>query len=245
MARQRAITIIGNSFGDADLRIVIGVRDLGRTVPAMWQEAVKNRSTLTFADYVDGIRDRADNGVRFWRQQNAGVIADRWAEHLGPERVHVITLPPPDAPGEVLWERFSGVAGIRAEPSWDEAPRTNESLGAASALVMRRLNELTHDLSVQAYKRRVKAVGKHLLPVRRAEEDRVGFTVPGWLKDESSRIREHIAASGVHVVGDLQELTPVDVPGVDPQDVSATAQLDAALFALDGSLRQVQRIRPD
>jgi len=245
MARQRAIGIIKESFGAAEIRIVIGVRDLGRTVPAMWQEAVKNRSTLSFGEYVEGIRQRAENGVRFWRQQNAGVIADRWAEHLGPDRVYVVTLPPPKAPGEVLWERFSEVAGIRPESSWDEAPRTNESLGAASALVMRQLNERTQDLSVKGYKRRVKAVGKHLLPEHRHEEDRIGFQVPGWLRDEADQIRRRISSSGVHVVGDLDELTPLDVPGADPDRVDAAAQLDAALFALDGSLRQVQRIRPE
>jgi hypothetical protein len=245
MAGPRGIRILAESFGDAELRIVIGARDLGRTVPAMWQEAVKNRSTRTFAEYVDGIRDEAENGRRFWRQQHAGRIVGRWANQLGPERVYVVTLPPPDAPGDVLWERFSQVAGITEEPSWDEAPRTNESLGVASALVMRRLNEMTEDLSLKGYKRRVKAVGKHLLPAHRGEEDPIGFAVPDWLRAEAARIRAQISDSGVHVVGDLDELTPLDVPGADPASVGAEAQLDAALTALDAALRQTTRIRPD
>ena len=243
MAGERAIGIIGEAFGDAELRIVLGARDLGRTVPAMWQEAVKNRSTLTFAEYVDGIRDGADNGRRFWRQQHAGRIAARWAEQLGPERVYVVTLPPPGARGDVLWERFSEVAGIRDESSWDDAPRTNESLGAASALVMRRLNERTGDLEVQDYKLRVKAVGKLLLPSHRSAEDAIGFTVPDWLREEAVRIRSQILDLGVRVAGDLDDLTPVDVPGVDPATVDPAAELEAALVALEGALRQAKRIR--
>lgn len=243
MAGPRAIRIIGRSFGDADLRIVVGARDLGRTVPAMWQEAVKNRSVLGFHEYVEGIRDEAENGRRFWRQQQAARIVTRWAEHLGPARVHVVTVPPPSAPGEVLWDRFSEVAGIPARPSWNEAPRANESLGAASALLMRRLNELTADLPVKAYKRRVKAVGKHLLPAHRGAEQPIGFTVPDWLRQEATRIREEISASGVHVVGELDDLTPLDVPGVDPATVDAEAELDAALAALEAVLRQSKRIR--
>jgi hypothetical protein len=244
MAGARGIKIIDRSFGDAELRVVVGARDLGRTVPAMWQEAVKNRSVLTFGRYVEGIRTEADNGRRFWRQQHVGRIAGRWAERLGPDRVYVVTLPPPGAPGDTLWDRFSEAAGIRPEPSWSEAPRTNESLGAASALVMRRLNELTQDLSLKDYKREVKAVGKHLLPAHRDQEDAIGFAVPDWLHAQATRIREQIAASGVHVVGDLDDLAPLDVPGVDPDRVDAAAQLAAAFAALEGVVRQANRIRP-
>ena len=49
----------------------------------------------------------------------------------------------------------------------------------------------------------------------------------------------------MHVVGDLDDLTPLDVPGGDPDTVSAEAQLDAALTALEGTLRQARRIRPE
>jgi hypothetical protein len=245
MAGQRGIGILADSFGDAELRIVVGARDLGRTVPAMWQEAVKNRSIRTFGEYVDGIRDGADNGRRFWRQQHAGRIVSRWAGRLGSERVYVVTLPPPGARGELLWERFCEAAGIREESSWDDAPRINESLGVASALVMRRLNEMTGDLTVKDYKRRVKAVGKHLLPAHRPQEEAIGFTVPDWLREEAVLIRSQISDSGVHVVGDLDDLTPFDVPGGDPDSVSAEAQLDAALTALEGTLRQATRIRAD
>jgi hypothetical protein len=244
MAGQRGIGILSRSFGDAELRIVVGVRDLGRTVPAMWQEAVKNRSTRTFAEYVEGIRDENEVGRRFWRQQHAGRIVSRWAENVGPDRVYVVTLPPPGAPSEVLWDRFSEVAGIRRESSWDEAPRTNESLGAASSLVMRRLNELTEDYPVKDYKRRVKAVGKLLMPSHRAEEDAIGFDPPGWLRDAARRIQTQISDGGVHVVGDLDDLTPLDVPGVDPGTVGAEAQLDAALVAFEATLRQTSRIKP-
>lgn len=244
MAGARGIKVIRRSFGDAEVRVVLGARDLGRTVPAMWQEAVKNRSALSFAEYVEGIRTEADNGRRFWRQQHVARIADRWAEHLRPDRVYVVTLPPPGAPGDLLWNRFSEAAGIRPEPSWSEAPRTNESLGAASALVMRRLNELTQDLSVKDYKRQVKSVGKHLLPAHRDQEDAIGFAVPDWLHAEARRIRDRISSSGVHVVGDLDDLTPLDVPGVDPATVDADRQLAAALAALEGTVRQATRIRP-
>jgi hypothetical protein len=249
MAWQRGIQELAGSFGDAELRIVVGARDLGRSVPAMWQEAVKNRSTRTFEAYVAAIRDAAqsrsgDSGKRFWRQQHTARIVSRWAEVVGPEHVYVVTVPPPGTPVEVLWDRFREVAGIAEESSWDEAPRSNESLGVASTLVIRRLNLMTEDLSVQGYKRRVKAVGKHLLPAHRAQEDPIGFTVPAWLQEEAAKIQAQLIAGGAHVVGSLEDLTPLDVTGADPTNVDPAAQLDAALAALEATLRQTKRITP-
>lgn len=243
MLGPRLIPLLAESFGDADVRILVGARDLGRTVPAMWQEAVKNRSTRTWTEYVDSIRTRGESGKRFWRQQHLGRIVTRWVEHVGPEQVYLVTLPPPQAPRDRLWGRFCEVCGIRGESSWDEAPRTNESLGAASTLVVRELNLLTQDLSLPDYRRRVKALAKHLMPVHGADESPIGFQVPAWLHDEADTIRKQVRDSGVHVLGDLDELTPLDVTGVDPGTVDAAAQRDAALAALAATLRQVHRVR--
>jgi hypothetical protein len=107
------------------------------------------------------------------------------------------------------------------------------------------LNLMTEDLPVKAYKRRVKAVGKHLLPAHRAQEDAIGFAVPDWLRGEAQRIRGQLADSGVRVVGDLDELVALDVAGADPATVDPADQLDAALAALEATLRRTDRIRPD
>lgn len=241
MLGPRKIPWLAESFGDADVRIVVGARDLGRTVPAMWQEVIKNRATWTWAEYLEAIRTGDQAGRRFWRQQHAGRVVRRWAEGVGADHVYLVTLPPPQAPNEILWDRFCEVAGIR-RATWTEAARANESLGAASTLVVRQLNLRTQDLTIRGYKRRVKAVAKHLMPAHRSQESPIGFSVPEWLRREADTIRAEIEDSGVHVVGDLDDLVPHDVPGVDPATVDATAQLDATLAAFEATLRQVNRI---
>lgn len=223
-------------FPDTEIRVVVTVRDLGRTVPAMWQETVKNRSTWTWSDYLHAVQHRGEAGKKFWRQQSAGTIVQRWARVVGADHVTVITVPPPGSPSELLWDRFCQVAGI-TPTDWTEAPRANESLGAASALLMRRLNEETSDLGLPAYKRKIKALGKHVLVHRKGEEDPIGFTVPRWLRKTSDKMAKQIADSGVQVVGDLAELEPVDTRGVDPETVSAEQQLAAAVSALGTVLR--------
>ena len=237
------IATLPAQFPDADLQVVATVRDLGRGVPAMWQEALKNRQTWGWAEYLHAIETGGEAGRRFWRQQDAAKIAKRWAGGVGAGHVTVITVPPPGAGPEVLWDRFREVAGIEAA-SWQEAPRANESLGSASAQVMRRLNEETADLDLPAYKKRVKALAKHVLGQRKRDEDPIGFTVPGWLREESARIDAGLRESGVRVIGSLDELEPRDVAGIDPETVGPEAERDAAVAGLAAALRQVKKITP-
>jgi len=241
MGRPR-IKVLRDAFPDTEIRVAVSVRDLGRSVPAMWQEAVKNRATWTWAEYVRSIEKGGNPGRRFWRQQHVGKIVRRWGSVLGFDHVYVVTVPPPGADPALLWDRFSEVAGIRPD-TWDEAPRANESLGAASTLVMRQLNFSTQELPIAAYKKRVKALAKYVMGGHRGEEQPIGFTVPKWLREESAEILADLRRSGAHVVGDLTDLEPVDVRGVDPAKVGDAAQLEAAVAALTGVLHQVRQVR--
>lgn len=239
------VKVLPDEFPDTELRVVITVRDLGRSVPAMWQETIKNRQTWEWDEYVRSIRRGGRAGRNFWKQQDSGKIVRRWVDGVGAESVYVVTVPPPGAPSELLWDRFCEVAGI-GPGEWEEAPRANESLGTASTLVLRLLNQQTQDLTLPQYKKRVKALGKYVMGERRREEDPIGFTVPGWLRKRAEKSRQEIEASGAHVVGSLDELEPVDVPGVHPGKVSTEAQLEAAVAALAGTMQQVRKIvRPD
>jgi hypothetical protein len=236
------IKVLRDAFPETEVRVAVTVRDLGRSVPAMWQEAIKNRRTWDWDEYVRSIQKGGEPGKRFWRQQHAARIVRRWSSVLGPDHVYVVTLPPPGASPGLLWDRFSEVAGI-ATDTWDEGPRANESLGAASTQVMRQLNLATQDLPLTAYKKRVKALAKHVMGGHRGAEDPIGFTVPRWLRQESAKVITQLERSGAKVVGDLSELEPVDVPGVDPATVGDADQLEAAIAALAGVLHQVKQVR--
>lgn len=235
------------------VEVVLTVRDLGRAVPAMWQETLKNRRTWTWQEYVAGIAGEpigelsADAGRRFWRQQDAARIVGRWTE-AAPGRVTLVTLPPPGAPSSLLWGRFSEATGLPLRADDPPPPRGNASLGAASALLLRRLNELTGDLDQTRHKRTVKALGDLVLPRHRDAEEAIGFQVPAWLHRRAERQRSRLAAlaadGSARVVGDLADLAPCDVPGVDPGTVPDAAQVEAAVGALDLLLRQTAKVRP-
>lgn len=219
------------------VQVVVTARDLNRAVPAMWQETLKNGRHFTFDEYVEAVRTHEGPGKAFWREQTIAAMCRRWSDVVGTDRVTVVTVPPPGAPRDVLWRRFAEAVGVEADGLATPASG-NESLGAASAQVLRRLNERLEDLPFPEFATVVKhRLAKGTLGPRRAQEPAVGFEVPDWLPPLAERMVGRLRDLGVRVVGDLADLTPVPVPGVHPDTVALDLQLDAATDALESLVR--------
>jgi hypothetical protein len=125
------------------------------------------------------------------------------------------------------------VAGI-PQGLCDLEVRSNPGIDAASAMVLRALNERleTDGYDKREYERVVKGVLAKQGMARRGRE-----TVPlgmdeRWVrrrsKDELARLRE----LDLRVVGDIDDLESLPVPGVHTRKVSAEQQLEAALDGL-------------
>jgi hypothetical protein len=167
----------------------------------------------------------------------------KWADAVGAERTTVVTLPPRGAPRDLLWRRFTEALRLPALADWELPPAANESLGAASSQVMRRLNEQLPELRVPTYQRVVKGVlANRVLASNKSAEQPIGFKVEPWLARRAETIRRRIEECGVHVVGTLDDLVPQDVPGVEPDDVPDHDIAEAAMAAIRGMvLREVDR----
>ena len=89
--------------------MVITVRDLNRSLAAMWQETIQNGSSWGYRDYLDSVqkgrpgrvgsssgRPAPRPGGTFWRQQGIVRMARDW-ERGGP--LTLITVPHPGAAG--------------------------------------------------------------------------------------------------------------------------------------------------
>ena len=240
-ARPERIAEVVASFGDARVEVVVTLRDLGRVVPAMWQESLQNGGTLPWHGYVDLLQGRRRPAQAFWRQQGMARIVENWMAAVGPGAISLVTVPPPGSAPGLLWERFCEAATIPTADYVDVRP-ANTSLDAASAVLLRDLNEaLAPDgLAPGEYHTLVKfGLAKRVL-AGRSDVSAIGFTPPAWLVERSAQISDRLAASGARVVGDLAELTPVAVPGVDPDGVPAPERLAAAVHALRGLT--VQRV---
>lgn len=237
-------------LGDAEVHVVYSARDLARQLPAAWQESVKQGRKWTFARFLD----RVEHGNPwFARAFDLPRVLGTWGTQLPPERVHVVTVPHrgPDTPPDLLWHRFCEVLGV--DPAWApvDTDRANRSLGIAETQVVRRLNRRMG----RAARREAEfdqLVLEHLAQGHLADRGSPPVRLPvaayPWVEERTERWVEWLEGSGVHVVGDLDDLRPrrpaPDARWDDPDRVPPKMLLAAALDALEGMTREAAR-RPD
>ena len=232
--RSQKIEIIQQAFAGSDLQVVLTARDLGRTVPAMWIETVQNRGTRTWSDFLEAVKSRDGRPKPsrwFWSHQRISEIAEKWIDVVGRDHFTLITVPPKGSPPSVLWDRFCEVAGIPTGLCDLENVRANPGLDAASALVLRSLNERLEALGLHRrdYDRIVKqSLAKRGLVKRGRETVPLGLDEP-WVHKRSAHDLDRLRALAPRVLGDLRELEAQPVPGVHTDDVTAEQQLEAAL----------------
>ena len=95
----------------ADLKAVED-REIERVIKK--QEDV-GLQAVTYGEFLDLIRDPDRPSAIaswFWGVQEVPGVVERWGGTLPADHVHLVTVPHPGAPRDLLWERFAGVFGI-------------------------------------------------------------------------------------------------------------------------------------
>lgn len=230
------IDIIKEAFAGADLQVVLTARDLARSLPAMWTETMQNRGVRTWEEFLEAVHhpdEGAKVGQWFWRNQRIPMIAERWSEAVGRDHFTLVTVPPKGAPPSLLWDRFASVAGI-PEGLCNLEVRSNPGIDAASAMVLRALNERleAEGYERQDYERVVKGVLAKQGMVRRGREAVPLGLDERWVRRRSNRQVARLRRLDLRVVGDLADLEYVAVPGVHTRKVTAEQQLEAAIDGL-------------
>jgi hypothetical protein len=228
----------------AEVHAVLVVRDAMQVLPAQWQTHCRSGGSLSWPEFARGAgslregpegldgpdapaesaQEPVDDGARvFERTQGVPRMLETWGRAVGSKRLHVITVPPSGSDPMVLWERFASVLGVDPALATEPVPRSNTSLGQASAELMRRMNTALGPMPITDYRPTMKQYLATTVLAKRAE------------------------ASGVDLVGDLDDLPVVVPPPVaataaptlaDPEDAEILA---AAADAWDGLHRLLER----
>lgn len=255
LASRDQIARILTDLAGVEVDVVVTVRDPARQVPAEYQEGVKHGRRMSYPAFLDTVLSeeppsggqRRSTRDRFWNAQDPVAVLDRWAEHVGPERCHVVTCPPAGAEPIELWSRFAQVLGV-ADVEVEMPPKeVNTSLGAVQIEVLRRLNRrVTRKGNERAYGDVVKRLyagtilrgqdGERLtLPEDRAE--RVRVLAEGWVDQLTDR--------GYQVSGDVRDLVPTGGTGEAKVRKGPARMLTASLDATAELLREVERLRAE
>ena len=229
----------------ADVELVLTLRDLGRQIPAAWQEDLKNRHYMSFEEFAAAVCPDNDVGAwygnEFWRRQDVPKLLARWTPGLPPDKVHLITLPRRGSGQEELWRRFASVVGVDPDvvDTAHPAIRRNRSLGQREAQVLRRVNVLLEDKVPWPVYGEVMAhlaeqvLGQQRDPIELPDAHR------GWVARCAVEMVEALDGSGHPVVGSLDELL-VDSVGPEgarhPDEGSDAELLEVAVELLATSL---------
>lgn len=256
------------SFGDAEVHVMLTVRDLARQIPAEWQETVKHYNTETYAEYLRIIRSgQGRSADLFWRVQHLPDVLARWATDLPPERVHVITAPPPGSAPDVLLMRLEEAFGIDEIPLAYESNRTNAGLGVAETALIRLINtRVDRTLPDIKYRYLVREVLAHRqLAERTTRTGSSRLLLPPdyrpWVEELAGGWIDALEKAGYAVTGDLADLRPspprgefVDPDAPDPREVLAAAVESIMALVVEGSrmivneeelLEELRRVREE
>jgi hypothetical protein len=243
LARPRAIRRLAGAFPHDRLHVVLGVRDLARTLMAAWQQEVVRGETVTWADYIDAVRDPRKGvraGVAFWLRHDPLRVLDAWETVVPRERFHLVTVPVAGAPPGELLDRLSRAVGLPAGTLPRDITARNKSLGVAGVEVVRRLNlDLQDRLPRRQY--------IHVVEdgVRRGFADfpdrplRLPAAELPWVRGRATAVIDELRQRGYAIEGHLDELVPpATEPGARPiDDLTETELLEATSHALTSVAR--------
>ncbi len=218
-----------------DVRIVLGARDLTLALPAQWQESLQaGGRTWTLDAYASSAmlpRRAFDEASRhFWRKHHWPTILRRWAPYLPAGELVLMTVPPPGSPAGELWHRFGQAAGFDTT-SLRPAARANESLGAYSLEVARRVNlrARARGTTTSGHPVFKNVLCKQILAERRDSEPRVVFSEERreWAVARTEALVRRVGELAPRVVGSLDDLRPSldGVPGSSIPEASAPSAL--------------------
>ena len=252
-AERNDVARLYEQIASPDVHVIYTARDLSRVAPAMWQTSLRSRHTATWAEYVAALRSpnrfSRKAGRHFWRCQDAAAVLDLWRRHVPVANLHVVTVPRPGSPPELLWQRFCQVLGVDTDGHDLEPRRANPSLGAAEAELLRRLNaRLTgSDINPKNWLYGIRWVARELEQRPGAVRFALSPEDFSWISARAEKIVAALRKGGYPVVGDLDELLPqpgpddARLPGAsrDASIASEAEILDAAVDALERAVRHL------
>jgi hypothetical protein len=237
-ARRRHVRQIVDAFGQAEIHVVVTVRDLNRAIGSMWQQEVAKQLTMPWPEYVAAVRNPSNAksmaGIAFWLRYDLEKILATWETAIPRERIHVLTVPPAGSPATVLLERFAQATGIEYDALTRADGPVNPAVGVMGTEVLLRLNHDLASLDERQYLHLMRVLRKGLAQAPDVKQPSLPSSERAWAARKADEVIGWLDSGGYDVVGDLTDLLPPTKESTadDWQPVADRQLAETALAAL-------------
>ncbi|TDD79645.1 hypothetical protein E1293_22810 [Actinomadura darangshiensis] len=264
VVRTAAVQRLLDALRSDDVEVVITARSLGRSLPSLWQQHIRNGRSTSFASYLGTLADQRakgweqienDTDLHLWRAFCLNRLARRWSE-AGATRVSVVTTP--GRPPELLWRRFAQAAGL---PDLAVLPgrQAHTGLTAAETLVLSSMNasiregswtgqnaDWVRQVVTDRFQTRETRGRKVVIPLE--WRDRLAE----WSDEDLTALQD----TSAHVIGDIDDLryapdleqdsppTTEEVGAAGAEATLALAELALQESFVQRNTRRVRRLLP-
>jgi hypothetical protein len=205
---------IVEDLGGDRLHVVATLRPLARILPSQWQQYVQSGMRLSYDDWLTGIFNDPDRVTpTFWRRHRHDALVDRWAAVVGPRNVTVVVIDEHDH--EHVLRVFEQLLGLTAGTLVADEDLTNRSMTLPEIEAVRAFNIAFKNAGLgNALFHKVMHFGAAAyMRERRPAADEPRIETPQWALDRAAAVArggvDHLAGSGVRVIGDLESLAVV------------------------------------
>lgn len=234
----------------AEMHVVLTLRPMARLLSSSWQQYLKYGLSMGYEKWLRSAfanPPECPPTPHFWRRNDHAGIAQRWAELVGPQRVHLLILDESDR--SFLMRTFEGLLDLPPgllvpDPAISAG---NRSMTAAEAELLRRVNAGgINRWDWPKYERLVRrGAVMRMVESRQPDPTEEPVGTPQWAVDAAAefggRTAERIAALGVVVHGDLDSLAGTIPAGRAPSG-RLTIPVSAASEALLGALSEARSL---
>lgn len=204
-----------SACADREVHVVLTVRDLGRQLPSSWQQTLQSGESMPYERYLRRLRRQTRTGALPARRLHLDppAVLERWARHVPPERIHVVTVPPSGNDPGLLLQRYCRVLGVDPAALASQVASTNTGLGRVQSEVLRRVNA---GLEPRLRRRQIYGdLGKRyfavqVLGAQERQRTRVPQRFEAWCRQTCEAHIDALRTAGYAIEGDLADLRSGD-----------------------------------
>ena len=217
------------------IQIVVTIRPLSRIFTSQWQQFVRNQNTTPFEEFLRKHLDdpHPSDPPVFWRRHRHDDLVSRWVDLVGPDRLTVVALD--DSDRDMVLRAFEQLTGLAAGALQADSTIQNRSMTLPEIETIRQFNIAFKKMQLPSllYQRTMRFGAAHLMQQRTPGPDEPRIELPDWsvepIREIAAEIVNGIRATGVRVVGDLEDMLYIPKPRVGPApEVSVSPDVAAA-----------------